>query len=86
MKAPTSALKPKNLLGCYSKGSLIIKLPVCVLFRQAFTKELPMFKYPFSIHNDHRAGAGVDIVREYEVRLGSLQIQMKFYLEKMKLR
>ena len=37
-------------------------------------------------HNDHRAGAGVDIVREYEVRLGSLQIQMKFYLEKMKLR
>ena len=39
-----------------------------------------------SSHNDHRAGAGVDIVREYEVRLGSLQIQMKFYLEKMKLR
>ena len=37
-------------------------------------------------HNDHRAGAGVDIVREYEVQLGSLQIQMKFYLEKMKLR
>ena len=37
-------------------------------------------------HSDHRAGDGVDIVTEYEVRLGSLQIQMKFYLEKMKLR
>ena len=37
-------------------------------------------------HNDHRAGAGVDIVRKYEVQLDSLQIQMKFYLEKMKLR
>ena len=38
------------------------------------------------VHSDHRAGAGVDIVTEYEVQLGSLQIQMKFYLEKMKLR
>ena len=38
------------------------------------------------LHSDHRAGAVVDIVTEYEVQLGSLQIQMKFYLEKMKLR
>ena len=38
------------------------------------------------LHSDHRARAGVDIVTEYEVQLGSLQIQMKFYLEKMKLR
>ena len=37
-------------------------------------------------HSDHRARAGVDIVTEYEVQLGSLPIQMKFYLEKMKLR
>ena len=43
-------------------------------------------KFRLNGHNDHRAGAGVDIVREYEVQLGSRQIQMKFYLEKMKLR
>ena len=41
---------------------------------------------PLMSHSDHRAGAVVDIVTEYEVQLGSLQIQMKFYLEKMKLR
>ena len=45
-----------------------------------------VYNFDINVHNDHRARAGVDIVREYEVRLGSLQIQMKFYLEKMKLR
>ena len=34
-------------------------------------------------HSVRRVGAIVDIVTEYEVRLGSFQIQMKIYLEKM---
>ena len=37
-------------------------------------------------HSDHRARVSVDIVTEYKVQLGRFQIQVKFYLEKMKLR
>ena len=59
-----------------------LKLLACPLV----STTLGLILLEIGVHNDHRAGAGVDIVREYEVQLGSLQIQMKFYLEKMKLR